>query len=31
VEVTPGQPTKFTLSRFRQGSAEPFATVELFR
>jgi hypothetical protein len=31
VDVQPGQPTKFTLNRFRPGSAEPFATVELFR
>ncbi len=31
VEVKPGQPTKFTLHRFRPGTAEPFATVELFR
>jgi hypothetical protein len=31
VEVTPGQPTKFTLNRFRPWSAEPFATVELFK
>jgi len=30
VEVKPGQPTKFTLNRFRPWSAEPFATVELF-
>jgi hypothetical protein len=30
VDVKPGQPTKFTLNRFRPGSAEPFATVELF-
>jgi hypothetical protein len=27
--VEPGQKTKFTLSRFRPWSAEPFATVEL--
>jgi hypothetical protein len=31
VEVQPGQPTKFTLNRFRPWSAEPFATVELFK
>ncbi len=31
VEVQPGQPTQFTLHRFRPGSAEPFATVELFK
>ncbi len=31
VEVTPGQPTKFTLNRFRPWSATPFATVELFK
>jgi hypothetical protein len=31
VEVQPGQPTKFTLNRFRPGSAEPFATAELFK
>ncbi len=31
VEVIPGQPTKFTLNRFRPWSAEPFATVELFK
>jgi hypothetical protein len=30
VEVNPGQPTKFTIIRFRPWSAEPFATVELF-
>jgi len=30
VEVNPGQPTKFTINRFRPWSAEPFATVELF-
>src|SRR5713101_1079664 len=29
VDVQPGEPTKFTLNRFRPGSAEPFATVEL--
>jgi hypothetical protein len=31
VYVKPGQPTKFTLNRFRPWSAEPFATVELFK
>jgi hypothetical protein len=31
VDVKPGQKTKFTLSRFRPWSAEPFATVELFK
>ncbi len=31
VDVQPGQKTKFTLHRFRPWSAEPFATVELFR
>jgi hypothetical protein len=31
VDVKPGQPTKFTLNRFRPSSAEPFATVELFK
>jgi len=31
VDVQPGKPTKFTLNRFRPGSAEPFATVELFK
>jgi hypothetical protein len=30
VDVQPGQPTKFTLNRFRPGSAAPFAAVELF-
>jgi hypothetical protein len=30
VDVKPGQPTKFTLNRFRPWSTEPFATVELF-
>ena len=29
VEVRPGQPTKFTINRFRPESAEPFATVDL--
>jgi len=31
VDVDPGQKTKFTLHRFRPGSAEPFASVELFK
>ncbi len=31
VDVQPGQTTRFTLHRFRPGSAEPFATVEPFR
>src|SRR6266436_6754100 len=31
VDVKPGKPTAFTLNRFRPGSAEPFATVELFK
>jgi len=31
VDVKPGQATKFTLNRFRPWSAEPFATVELFK
>ena len=31
VDVKPGQNTKFTLNRFRPWSAEPFATVELFK
>ena len=31
VDVKPGQKTKFTLSRFRPWSAEPFSTVELFQ
>jgi len=30
VEVKPGQPTKFTLNRFRPWASEPFETVELF-
>jgi hypothetical protein len=30
VDVQPGQPTRFTLNRFRPGSSEPFAKVELF-
>src|SRR6516164_110857 len=31
VDVQPGQRTKFTLNRFRPWSAEPFATVEVFK
>ena len=31
VDVQPGQKTKFTLNRFRPWSAEPFASVELFK
>ena len=31
VDVDPGQKTKFTLNRFRPWSAEPFATIELFK
>jgi hypothetical protein len=31
VEVTPGQPTKFTINRFRPQSSEPYAAVELFK
>jgi hypothetical protein len=31
VDVQPGKPTKFTLNRFRPWSAQPFATVELFK
>ena len=31
VDVQPGKATKFTLNRFRPGTAEPFATVELFK
>jgi hypothetical protein len=31
VDVRPGQKTKFTLNRFRPWSAEPFASVELFK
>ena len=31
VEVKPGQPTKFTINRFRPWSAEPFASMELFK
>jgi hypothetical protein len=31
VDVQPGQKTKFTLNRFRPWSAEPFATVDVFK
>ena len=31
VDVQPGKETKFTLNRFRPGSADPFATGELFK
>jgi len=31
VEVTPGQPTKFTINRFRPQSADPYAAVEMFK
>jgi Calcineurin-like phosphoesterase len=31
VDVVPGQPTKFTLNRFRPWSATPFETVTLFK
>jgi hypothetical protein len=31
VDVDPRQKTKFTLNRFRPWSAEPFATIELFK
>jgi hypothetical protein len=31
VQVTPGQPTKFTINRFRPQSAEPYATVAAFK
>ena len=30
VDVKPGQPTRFTLNRFRPWSATPFETVQLF-
>lgn len=30
VDVQPGQRTKFTLNRFRPGTAEPFATSEVY-
>jgi Calcineurin-like phosphoesterase len=31
VQVTPGEPTKFTINRFRPQSAEPYATVAAFK
>jgi hypothetical protein len=31
VQVTPGQPTKFTINRFRPQSAEPYASVAAFK
>ncbi|HTR02594.1 MAG TPA: metallophosphoesterase [Thermoanaerobaculia bacterium] len=31
VDVKPGQATKFTIHRFRPGSAEPYASVEVFQ
>jgi hypothetical protein len=31
VEVRPGQPTRFTINRFRPQSAEPYAAVEVFK
>jgi hypothetical protein len=31
IDVKPGEQTKFTLNRFRPGSSDPFASVELFR
>jgi Calcineurin-like phosphoesterase len=31
VEVTPDQPTKFTINQFRPQSAEPYGTVEAFK
>jgi len=31
VEVTPDRPTKFTINRFRPQSAEPYASVEVFK
>src|SRR5262249_1096985 len=31
VDIQPGQKTKFTLNHFRPWSAEPFATVEVFK
>jgi Calcineurin-like phosphoesterase len=31
VEVSPDQPTKFTIHRFRPQSAEPYAVVEVFK
>ena len=29
VDVLPGQPTKFTINRFRPGSSEPYASIDL--
>src|SRR5262245_57993487 len=31
VDVKPGQPTKFTINRYRPQSAEPYATVQVFK
>jgi Calcineurin-like phosphoesterase len=31
VDVRPGQPTQFTINRFRPGSAEPYASVDVFK
>jgi len=31
VEVRPGQPTKFTINRFRPQSAEPYTAAEVFK
>jgi Calcineurin-like phosphoesterase len=31
VQVTPGQPTQFTINRFRPQAAEPYATVAAFK
>jgi hypothetical protein len=31
VEVAPNKPTKFTINRFRPQSAEPYASVEVFK
>jgi hypothetical protein len=31
VDVMPGQPTKFTINRFRPQSAQPYASVEAFK
>ena len=31
VDVMPGQPTKFTINRFRPQSAEPYAAIEVFK
>jgi len=30
VDVEPGEKTEFTLTRYRPGSAEPFASEALF-